>query len=114
MKTFETFKNSQGSLIFSDSIIKLCDSEKRRIYACSNGSSEAWELSKIVGLPIPEKVFSFDRENAIEIFEDGSLYVKSSGDSEVWAFASDYFFEIVNPLSSPEPGLREFFGAEPL
>lgn len=109
---FSTFKASQGNLIFADDIAGLCDAEKRRIHACSNGRTDAFELSQIVENPAAVAVFEFDHENALEKFADGSLYVKSSGDSEVWAFAGDYFTDVVNQLDSPEAGLRAFFRAE--
>lgn len=108
---FAAFKQSDRPNIFADSINDLCEAEVRRIHACSNGTdSAAAILSEVLSNPSPVKSFDFDQENALEIFEDGSLYEKSSADSTVWAEAGDFY---QNRLEEPvTAGLREFFNVE--
>ena len=107
---FAAFKQSDRSNIFADSINDLCEAELRRIHACSNGTDSAAILAEVLSNPSPVKRFAFDQENALEIFEDGSLYEKSSADSTVWAEAGDLY---LNRLEEPvTAGLREFFNVE--
>ena len=105
---FAAFKQDDRQNIFADSIGDLCDAEKRWIHACSNNGTEAAAiLAAALSRPSPIKTFDFDRENALEIFEDDSLYEKSSADSAVWAWAGDFY---TNRLEEPiTAGLREFF-----
>lgn len=59
--------------------------------------------------PSPQKVHEYDAENALELYEDGSLYVLSSLESEVWCSVGDF---ISDRLDEDEltVGEREFFG----
>ena len=107
---FAAFKQSDRPNIFADSINDLCEAEARRIHACSNGTDSAAILAEVLSKPSPIKSFDFDQENALEIFEDGSLYEKSSADSMVWSEAGDFY---LNRLAEPvTAGLREFFNVE--
>ncbi len=107
---FSKFKRADSPNIFAGSINELCDAEVRRIHACRNGSDSAVLLSEVTSAPQPVKSFDFDRENGLEIFEDGSLHAKSSGDSTVWAEARDFYLNrLEEPMTS---GLRKFFDAE--
>ena len=107
---FAAFKQSDRPNIFADSINDLCEAEARRIHACSNGTDSAAILAEVLIKPSPIKSFDFDQENALEIFEDGSLYDKSSLDSTVWSEAGDFY---LNRLEEPvTAGLREFFDVE--
>lgn len=105
---FAAFKKSNR--IFADSINDLCEAEVRRIHECSNGTESAAILAEVLSKPSPVATFGFDQENALEIFEDGSLYEKSSGESTIWAESGDFY---LNRLEEPiTAGLREFFNVE--
>ena len=109
---FLNFKKFDHPNIFADSIADLCAAEIRRIHACSNANDAASELSEVLEKPTPEKVFELDNENALERFADGSLYEKSSGDSTVWAFASDFHSCRIGYDEPITAGMREFFGED--
>lgn len=109
---FRAFTKSDKPNIFADSVTELCEAEVRRIHACSNANDDAFTLSQALDKPQAVAVFQYDSKNALERFEDGSLYEKSSGDSTVWALASDFRS---GRLGYDEPitvGMREFFGEE--
>ena len=108
---FAEFKQADRHNIFADSIDELCDAEVRWIHACSNNGDESVEvLAAALNRPAPIRTFDYDNENALELFEDGSLYEKSSAESTVWVDAGDFYR---NCLEEPvTAGLREFFGVE--
>ena len=105
---FLRFKKWDRENIFADSIDDLCDAEKRRIHACSNDDASA--LCEVFEQPTPEKVFEFDAENQLELFSDGSLYEKSSADSQVFADGSCYMERL--DMDEQPIGLQQFFGFE--
>jgi hypothetical protein len=59
--------------------------------------------------PKPIKSHEYDRENSLDLFGDGSLYVNSSADSEVWCFASDFLTDRLDE-DKLTAGERDFFG----
>lgn len=93
---------------FSNSLAVLCEAERRYIHDCSNDSADARLLSAYVANPFPVRVFRFDQDSGLELFQDRSLYFRCGKASETWRVAKDY-------LNRLEPeyvtaGVREFFG----
>lgn len=102
----------------SDYALRGCDSDLpdaglvrlfRTRHSLKISSEEEEFLFGNITRPEPKKVHEYDAENALELFEDGSLYVLSSADSEIWWDAGDY---LLNRLDEDEltAGERDFFG----
>ncbi len=72
-------------------------------------SDEEEFLFKNITRPAPKKVHEYDAENALELYEDGSLYVLSSLDSEVWCASGDFISDRLDE-DYLTAGERDFFG----
>lgn len=107
-----------SKIIASDYALQGYDSELpeagiRRLfrtrYALKISAEEEEYLFENLTEPNPIKVHEYDASNAIELYNDGSLYMLSSADSEVWASGTDFLNERLDE-DELTAGERELFG----
>lgn len=121
LAAFAEIKKADAPCIFASSPGEMCEAERRRLRAISNGQHDAAAnlLLESFSDIQPVRIHTPENQNCcegdksrFEIFADGSLYFQTSADSEVWAFASDFYCDRISNNEDVDRETREFFGEE--